>query len=198
MCPTGAGRPPLGSADVLRRRRAPEDPLGHVDPAAVSPRFSRPVADALDARRRFADVVAGVRDGPVRDRLAGAGGRLDDGVAAVWDIAQRATDVERTLAALDPERVTDEYKRAKRGDAAPELEAALAQRFASVQRLLNALDDTDERLRLLDARLGAAVAGAAEVALGAAGAGGAERLGFELDGVVAELGALRTALDELG
>jgi hypothetical protein len=183
---------------VLRRRRAPEDPLGHVDPAAVSPRFARPVADALDARRRFADVVAGVRDGPVRDRLAGAGGRLDDGVAAVWDIAQRATDVERTLAALDPERVTDEYKRAKRGDAAPELEAALAQRFASVQRLLNALDDTDERLRLLDARLGAAVAGAAEVALGAAGAGGAERLGFELDGVVAELGALRTALDELG
>jgi hypothetical protein len=183
---------------MLRRRREPEDPLGHVDPAAVSPRFSRYVADALDARRRYADVLTGVRDGPVRQRLSDAGGRLDDGVAAVWGIAQRATQVERTLAALDPDRVTDEYKWAKRGDAAPELEAALAQRFASVQRLLNALDDTDERLRLLEARLGAAVAGAAEVALGAAGAGGADRVGSELDGVVAELGALRTALDELG
>ena len=84
----------------------------------------------------------------------------------MWEIATRATQVERTLAALDPERVTDEYKRAKRGGADPELEAVLAQRFGSVQRLLNTLDDTDERLRLLDARLGAAVAGAAEIALG--------------------------------
>ena len=55
--------------------------------------------------------------------------------------------------------MTDEYKRAKRSGADPELEAVLAQRFGSVQRLLNTLDDTDERLRLLDARLGAAVAG---------------------------------------
>ena len=99
--------------------------------------------------------------------------------------------------ALDPDRVADDYKRAKRSGADPELEAALAQRFASVQRLLNTLDDTDDRLRLLDARLGAAVAGAAEVALGAAGAGRGDALGAELDGVVAELDALRPALDEL-
>jgi hypothetical protein len=189
---------------MLRRRRAARDdgadhqardPLAHVDPAAVSVRFAAPVADALDARRRYADVVAGVRDGPVRDRLTDAGTRLDAGVAAVWEIAQRATQVERTLAALDPDRVTDEYKRAKRSGADPELEEVLAQRFGSVQRLLNTLDDTDQRLRLLDARLGAAVAGAAEIALGG---GGADRLGTELDGVVTELGALRAALDELG
>lgn len=183
---------------MLRRRRPPEDPLAHVDPALVSPRFSGAVADALDARRRYADVLTGVREGPVRDRLADAAGRLDAGVAAVWEIAQRATQVERTLATLDPDRVTDEYKRAKRGGVDPELETVLAQRFASVQRLLNTLDDTDERLRLLDARLGAAVAGAAEVALGATGAAGADRLGAELDGVVAELGSLRAALAELG
>ena len=139
---------------MLRRRRAPRTRWATSTPRPCSPRFSRSVADALDARRRYADVLAGVRDGPVRERLADGGGRLDAGVAAVWDIAQRATQVERTLAALDPERVTDEYKRAKRGGADPELEAALAQRFGSVQRLLNALDDTDERLRLLDARLG--------------------------------------------
>ena len=140
-------------------------------------------------------MLAGVREGPVRDRLTDAGARLDAGVAAVWEIAQRATQVERTLAALDPERVTDEYKRAKRRADDPELEAVLAQRFGSVQRLLNTLDDTDHRLRLLDARLGAAVAGAAEVALGGVGA---DRLGDELDGVVTELRTLRAALDELG
>lgn len=186
---------------MLRRRRGADDarardPFADVDPRAVSPRFSVAVADALDTRRRYADVLAGVREGPVRDRLADAGGRLDAGVAAVWEIAQRATQVERTLAALDPDRVTDEYKRAKRAGADPELEAVLAQRFGSVQRLLNTLDDTDERLRLLDARLGAAVAGAAEISL--AGGSGADRLGADLDGVVTELGTLRAALDELG
>jgi hypothetical protein len=183
---------------MLRRRRAPEDPLAHIDPAAVSPRFAAAVAGALDARRRYAEMLAGVQAGPVRERLEASGARLETGVVAVWDVAQRATQVERTLGALDPERVTDEYKRARRSDADPELAAVLAQRFASVQRLLNTLDDTDARLRLLDARLGATVAGAAEVALGVAGASGADAIGSDLDGAVAELDALRTALDEVG
>ena len=117
---------------------------------------------------------------------------------AVWDTARRATEVERALATLDPDRVTDDYKRAKRSGADPELEEALRQRFASVQRLLNTVDDTDRRLRLLEARLGALVAGAAEVALGVGGAGDADALGVELDQVVSELATLRTALDEVG
>jgi hypothetical protein len=138
---------------MLRRRRQPPDPLAHVDPAAVSPRFARSVADGLDARRRFAALLAGVREGPVRDQLVAAGERLDAGVLAVWDTAVRAGEIERTLATLDPDRVVDDYKRARRTEGEDELEAVLAQRFASVQRLLNALDDTDERLALLDARL---------------------------------------------
>jgi hypothetical protein len=188
---------------MFRRRRDhadqadPRDPLAAVDPSLVSPRYAPAVAAALDARRRFGTVLAGVRPGPSHDRLAASAARLDAGVVAVWAAADRATRVEATLAALDPERVTDEYKRAKRGGADPELEAVLAQRFASVQRLLNALDDTDGRLRLLDARLGAAVAAAAEVALGAAGGSDADALDAELDGVVGELDALRVALDEL-
>lgn len=180
---------------MLRRRRAPEDPLAHIDPALVSARFATPVADALEARRRYAEVVAGAAPGPVRDRLAEAGARLDAGVASLWDVAQRATQVERTLATLDPDRATDDYKRAKRDGADPQLEQVLAQRFASVQRLLNTLDDTDDRLRLLDARLGAAVASAAEVALGITAP---DLVGTELDGVVTELDSLRTALVELG
>lgn len=183
---------------MLRRRRVPEDPLAHIDPGVVSPRFAGAVVGALDARRRYGEVLAGVRPGPVREQLTASGTRLDTGVAAVWDIAQHASQVERTLAELDPDRVADEYKQAKRSGASPDLEAALAQRFASVQRLLNTLDDTEERLRLLDARLGAAVASAAEVALGAAGTGGVDRLGAELESAVGELDALRSAIHELG
>jgi hypothetical protein len=156
------------------------------------------VAEALEARRRYRELLDGLRPGPVRDRLEQTRERLDAGVLAVWDTAVRATDIERTLATLDPERVTAQYKRAKRAGDEPDVEAALGQRFVSVQRLLNTLDDTDDRLRLLDARLGAAVAHAAEVALDVAGASAADALDAELAGVVDDLAALRSALDELG
>jgi hypothetical protein len=155
------------------------------------------VAAAVESRRRYRDLVAGLQPGPVRDRLAATGERVDAGVTAVWSTAQRAGELERLLASLDPDRVTAEYKRAKRTAADdPALEAALAQRFESVQRLLNALDDTEERLRLLDARLSAAVARVAEVAL--LGGTGADEVGAELENVVEELTTLRTALDDLG
>jgi hypothetical protein len=183
---------------VLRRRKAPDDPLAHVDPRATSPRFAPAVAEALESRRRYHELLDGLRPGPVHDRLARTGEGLDAGVLAVWDTASRATDIERTLATLDPERVTAEYKRARRAGDDADVEAALGQRFLSVQRLLNTLDDTDDRLRLLDARLGAAVAQAAEVALDVAGPSAADALDAELAGVVDELAALRSALDDLG
>jgi hypothetical protein len=183
---------------VLRRRNAPDDPLAHVDPRATSPRFASAVAEALEARRRYHELLDGLRPGPVRERLERARERLDAGVLAVWDTAVRATEVERTLATLDPERVTAEYKRAKRAGDEPEVEAAFGQRFLAVQRLLNTLDDTDDRLRLLDARLGTAVAQAAEVALDVAGPSAADALDAQLAGVVDDLAALRSALDELG
>lgn len=178
---------------MLRRRR-PEDPLAHVSPSSVSPRFAGAVAAALDARRRYADLVAGMRPGPARDRLAFLQAQVDAAVLAVWDTAGRAGDIERTLATLDPDRVTAEYKQARRTEGDDELEAALAQRFASVQRLLNTLDETDERLDLLDARLGAAVAAAAEVAVGTAPP---HHVGAELESVVGDLEALRAALHDL-
>jgi len=170
--------------------------LAHVDPAAAPRRFAGAVADAVEARRRFRELVDGLRPGPVRDRLSGAGSQVDAGVLAVWDTVQRAGELERVLATLDPERVTDEYKQAKRTDAVPDVLAAHEARFASVQRLLNALDDTASQLELLDVRLGGAVARAAEVVL-AAGAG-ADELDADLARLVDDLDALRAGLAEVG
>jgi hypothetical protein len=180
---------------LRRRRRSRNDPLAGVDPALAPRRFAPAVAESLAARGRYHELVEGLRPGAVRDRLVALADRVDAGVLAVWDTVQRAAEVERILATLDPERVTHEYKQAKRSAADPDLVAAREARFGSVQRLLNALDDTDERLRLLEARLGGAVARAAEVAL-AAGAG-ADELDAELAAVVSDLGALRAGLDEL-
>ncbi len=183
---------------MFRRRRPspPPDPLAAVDPAAAPRRFARPIADAVEARRRFRELIDGLRPGPVHDRLNAAGLQLDAGILSMWDTVQRAGELERILATLDPDRVTDEYKRARRSDVAPDVLAAHEARFSSVQRLLNALDGTDERLALLDVRMGALVARAAEVAL-AAGAG-ADELDGELASLVEELGALRSGLDSLG
>lgn len=70
----------------------------------------------------------------------------------MWAAAIRAGDIEATLGDLGPERVADEYKDAKRAGADPELVEVLHQRFTSVQRLLDTVDDTAERLRLLVSR----------------------------------------------
>jgi hypothetical protein len=62
--------------------------------------------------------------------------------------------------------------------------------------MLNLVADADERLRVLDARLMAAVARCAELAL-TADATGLSSVGDDLDGVLVELGALRSALVDL-
>jgi hypothetical protein len=151
------------------------------------------VADALAARRRYRELVSGLRPGPVRDRLEALGTRVDAGVTAIWETVHRAGELERVLATLDPDRVTAEFKQARRSGASPEILEAHEARFRSVQRLLNSLDEVAERLRLIDVRLGGAVARAAEVAL-ASGAG-AEQLDADLAAVVDDLGALRAGLD---
>ena len=65
-----------------------------------------------------------------------------------------------------------------------------------MQRILNTSADAEDKLRVLDARLLAAVARAAEVAL-TADVGTLQSLDDDLDLVVGELGALRTALTSL-
>lgn len=187
----------LLSPQVFRRRRSsPPDPLAHIDLAAAPRRFHSHVVDTLEARRRYQELLDGLRPGPVRDRLSELMPQLDTGVSAVWDTVQRAGELDRILATLDPDRVTDEYKQAKRSGVDDAVLAARQERFASVQRLLNALDDVDERLRLLDARLGGLVARAAEVAL--ASGRGQDELDTELANVVSDLGALRDGLREVG
>lgn len=189
---------------MFRRRRddapaAAADPVAALDLAAVPPRLVPLVEGAIEARARWMSIVAGLAAGPTADRLSELGSRIDQGVLDVHATAARVGEVEGILRTLDPDGATSAFKVAKRraadGDAPPELEA-LEARFASVQRILNASADADERLRVLDARLLAAVARAAEVAI-TADAEGLRSLDTDLTGVVDELGALRTALSSL-
>jgi hypothetical protein len=60
------------------------------------------VREALDAQARFDRAVAGADRGPLRDRLAEIGARVDDGVAECWRIALRGQELEEALAQLVP------------------------------------------------------------------------------------------------
>lgn len=170
------------------------------DLSAVPPRLIRTVSDALEAQRRWHELVAALAAGPLADRMTELGARVDAGVADVHATAVRVGEVERILSTLDPNGAAAAYKAAKRqateGNPPPELEA-LEARFTSVQRILNTSADAEEKLRVLDARLLAAVARAAEVAL-TADVGTLQLLDDDLGDVVGELGALRSALTSLG
>jgi len=186
---------------VFRRRQpTPPDPLAGVDPAAVPPAYRAPVADARRARAQFDELVAGLREGPLRDRLGELGRRVDAGVLAVWRTATQAAEIDRVTSTLDPDRVTAELKQARRSGATDDVVAALQERFASTQRLLNARDELRDRLPVLEARLGTAVARAAEIVLTSPASAGAEIAGLEtdLERLVGELDALGAATTELG
>lgn len=191
---------------MLRRRRqrepeppAPVDPVAHLDPRAVPARLVPVVGEAVQARGRWLALVGTLRPGPLRDRLGELGARIDAGVLEVYGTAVRIGEVEHVLGALDVREATAAYKAAKRraaqGAPPPEMDA-LEARFASVQRMLNVVADAEERLRVLDARLDAAVARGAEVAV-TADAGSITSLDADLADVVAELGALRGAMSSL-
>ena len=190
---------------VFRRRSQPPiDPFAHVDPALVPARFRNHVSDALANRARYERVVASMQAGPIQDRMMANQARVDAGVEAIWATVCRVRDIEQTVAALDPDRISDQLKSARRqaqaaGRETDELVDVLMARFASTQQLLNAIDDVDDRLTLLDARLGAAVASAAELQLlaGASASASIDTLDGQLADVVNDLTALRDAMSSL-
>jgi len=173
-----------------------------IDPFALSEPWRLHVQGAQSAKLRFDRTVAATRAGPMRERLAGLGDRLQQGVADCWRIACRGDDIDAALAQLDPETAKRELAEARRQIATrgstPALAstvASLEAQLASAERLRAVSVDAQDRLRLLDARMDELVARAAEVSIGVGDTGG---LSDEVDGLVTELEALRLALEETG
>lgn len=184
-----------------RRSRTPK-----IDLTALSPKWRAPVEAALDARLRFDTLVNRLPGGPTRQRLEELAPRLDAGVVACWETATSAQAAEGALDTLEPDRITDRMKDARRrlsaaGDG-PEGERlraeieSLSAQLGSVSRVWDGLDDAAERLRLLELRLDGAVARAAELLLSPT-ASAVEGVESDLTGAVDELEALRQAVASL-
>ena len=185
--------------------------------AAAIPRDDRPqidlnqlrspwrdyVREAMEAERRYGDVVRTARTGPLRKRLEEIGVRLRDGVEESWRIAQRGMALERGLWQLDVPAIQQQLvaaqheARTSRSGSAERIVESLRAQLGTAERLRRVTEDASARLRLLDARMDEAVARAVELSLGGDDAS-VSGLGSEVDNLVLDMEALRQALEETG
>ncbi|MGH9232393.1 MAG: hypothetical protein ACRD0R_03495 [Acidimicrobiales bacterium] len=178
-----------------------------IDPFTLHDPWRRFVQEALKSRARFAQAVDRAPAGPLRDHLSEIGERVQAGVEECWLIARRGqvlvvarrgidvADIDGQLAQL---RGSGPGGSAEDPALGPLTESLEAQRAAAA-RLDQVIDRAQTELRLLDARLGEAVARTLELSAQASSdADGARVTGLQADveGVVSEMEALRQALDE--
>ncbi|HEX9260713.1 MAG TPA: hypothetical protein VF855_14325 [Acidimicrobiales bacterium] len=183
---------------VPRAKKGPR-----IEPFALNDPWRGFVRGALEARARFDRSVAGMRPGPMRDKLGGVADRVQQGVEECWRIASRGDDIDQALASLETNQARNDLAQLlARRQLEPNASAntqqtieALQAQLASADRLAQVSADARDRLRLLDARLDELVARAVELSIGATDAD-VGLLDADVDGLVTEMEALRQAVEE--
>jgi len=183
---------------VRTLRGAPAStPSDLVEPHRLRHPWRSWVEEAQRAQQRFDQAVEGAPAGPVSERLAAIGARVEDAVRECWRSARRGQELEDALAQLErPERLRQSLARAEaqgQGDVA----AALRAQLDTAERLERVAADAGDRLQLMDARLDEAVARAVELSLRAGDPVELGGLGSDVDSLVTELEALRRGLEEV-
>lgn len=185
---------------------APRRPRAErIDPSALAEPWRHMVRDALEARARFGRTVAQARPGPLRDRLAELGDRLDHGVRQCWRVAGQGAALETALGTMDraaAERELADLAREARSAGAGERESleraarAVRSQIESAERVERVARDARTRLRVLNAQLDEAVARAVELSLTAGDSAAVRPLSEDVESLVGELESLRAALEE--
>jgi hypothetical protein len=179
--------------------RAPKRPS--FDARTLPPPWRDHVREAEDAAERYDRALSGVPDGPVRDRLVAIGDRVHDGVEQCWHIANRGVALDRAAMSLeDPRRVRQRLDDlgGRTDPTAQQTREALQAQLDATERLARTRREVSEQLQLLDARLDESVARAVELGLSAdrLDVGVAGTIGSDIEAVVADMEALRQALEE--
>lgn len=149
--------------------------------------------------QRFTTVARQSQAGPLHDQLVLVGQRIDDGVRRAWEVARKGDAVDQALAALDVPRIQQQADELAAQAATPEGDrtvAAMAAQLKTAGRLREVSSSAANRLRLLNAQLGEAVAQAVELSLTGPSDDAISRLSGNVDSAVRELEALRQGLDE--
>jgi hypothetical protein len=165
------------------------------------------VREALSARKRFDTTVARMHQGPLRDRLAGVGDRLADGVQECWRIACHGNDLQAAYWQLDVKSIQMDLaqlqaeRKAAHGDndhsaSLDRAIEAVKSQLVSAERIRSVAENASDRLRVLDAQLDEAVARAIELSVKADDVGDISPLTNDVDSLVGELESLRQGLEE--
>ena len=114
-----------------------------IDPFVLSDPWRRYVQASLAAQDRFERTVEGTPEGPLRERLTAIGGRLEQGVDEVWQVASRGDDIDGGLATLDVRQAQAELARLDQEPAGSHTAAtreALRAQLATAARMQVGLD----------------------------------------------------------
>ena len=173
----------------LRSRRPSQKPM-NIDPFVLSEPWRRAISAAQSSQRRYTEIVAATPAGPLRSNMESITRQVRRGVEECWLIAKRGDELDAALKRLDSASLQ------VRLDAAVDdaTRSSLQAQLDSAQRIRATRDDTDQRLRLLNTRLGELLAQAAEVSVGADATGD---LGSAVDDVVTQLESLRLAVEDI-
>jgi hypothetical protein len=197
----GAGALAWGVRVAIGLPRGPRE--DRIDPFTLGTSWRKPVHEALQAQRRFNDAVRKSRSGPLQERLREIGSRIDTGVRECWRVAQRGEAIEDGLKTLDIEGTQRELVdverdlRATKDERLEQARESLRAQLHSAQRMIDAVQDARTQLRLLDARLDEAVTRAVELSLRSAPDADVSGLGSDVDSLVQDMEALRSALDDV-
>ena len=182
----------VGVVAVLRRRR-PTRPARRavaIDPFVLSEPWRRYVSAAQASLGRYIQIVAATPSGPLRTNMESITRQVQRGVEECWFIAKRGDELDAALRRLDAPSLQANLERSTDDATRTSLQAQLE----SAGRIRTTRDDADQRLRLLNTRLGELLAQAAEVSVGS---DSTNDLGSAVDDVVTQLEALRLAVDDV-
>ncbi len=173
-----------------------------VDPFSLDDPWRSFVWQAKRAQRQFADEVKRAKDGPLKNRLREIEERIDTGVEECWQVAQGGQALTEARSRVDLTSVTTQLSQLP---ASPQLEQnpalvataeALQSQLDTARRMDQIIITTQDRLRLLDARLGELVTRVVELSVRPEGFDDLTAIGIDVDSVVGEMEALRLALAE--
>jgi hypothetical protein len=171
-----------------------------IDPRRLHEPWAGFVRDALDAQLRYQRARGERGPEELRERLAALGARVGAAVGECWRLAVQGAELERLLAALEPlselelRLVTLERIGPSSGADAGVAES-LRRQLRSTERITAVRDDVHEHLAVLGLNLEQVVARAVELSFGTDEYGELGQLERRMDGLVADMEALRRVVD---
>lgn len=180
----------------------PKEPKqARIDPFTIAEPWRRLTQDALGARTQFNDAVRRTKPGPIRDRLAGIGHRIDDTIREVWAAARGGHELAGAYSRLDVASTQRELDALLASTSEPNATAratmsSLEAQMATAHRMYEMITATRDQLQLLNARLDESVARSIELSVGTYKPDAFSEVEGAVGSITDELEAIRSALED--